>query len=62
MTFHPAIIDEAMTEVCQSERFESCDIIIGDNSCGKSFLLKKDSATYGITGEYLFYRCSKQRI
>ena len=41
MTFHPAIIDEAMTAVCQSERFESCDIIIGDNSCGKSFLLKK---------------------
>ena len=41
MTFHPAIIDEAMTAVCQFERFDSCDIIIGDNSCGKSFLLKK---------------------
>ena len=48
MTFHPAIIDEAMTAVCQSERFDSSP--------------EKDSATYGITGEYLFYRCSKQRI
>lgn len=40
MTFHPDMIRNAVEAISQSENEEMGDIIIGDNSSGKSLLLK----------------------